>query len=108
MRSLMEIFLLASLSDVPGLALARATPDNPGAENAATQEVRRLNEEEVQAMLHGDADAIARLWSDDLVVSNPLNKLVDKKQVLEMVKSGFLAFPPTTGRSNTFETTATR
>jgi len=43
-------------------------------------------------MLHGDADAMARLWSDDLVVSNPLNKFVDKKQVLAMVRSGFLAF----------------
>lgn len=92
MRSLIEIFLLASLSGVPGLALAKATTDQPAAESAATKEVRQLNEQEVQAMLHGDADAMARLWSDDLVVSNPLNKLVNKKQVLDMVKSGFLAF----------------
>ncbi|HEX6905157.1 MAG TPA: nuclear transport factor 2 family protein [Terriglobales bacterium] len=92
MRSLIEIFLLASLSGVPGLALAKATTDQPAAESAATKEVRQLNEQEVQAMLHSDADAMARLWSDDLVVSNPLNKLVNKKQVLDMVKSGFLAF----------------
>ena len=92
MRPIIEIFLLASLSGVPGLALAKATPDKPAAESTATKEVRQLNEQEVQAMLHGDADAMARLWSDDLVVSNPLNKVVDKKQVLEMVKSGFLAF----------------
>jgi hypothetical protein len=92
MRSLIEIFLLASLSGVPGVALVKATPDKPVAESAATKEVRLLNEQEVQAMLHGDADTMARLWSDDLVVSNPLNKLVDKKQVLDMVRSGFLAF----------------
>jgi hypothetical protein len=79
MRSVIEIFLLASLSGLPGLALAQATADKPAAESAATREVRELNEQEVQAMLHGDADAMARLWSDDLVVSNPLNKFVDKK-----------------------------
>jgi hypothetical protein len=33
---------------------------------------------------------MARLWSDDLVVTNPLNKFVNKHQVLEMVESGFL------------------
>lgn len=87
------ILLLAASTALPGLlAFAAATPDKPAAESAATQQVRQLNEQEVQAMLHGDAEAMARLWSDDLVVSNPLNKLVDKTQVLDMVKSGFLAF----------------
>ncbi|HEV2116532.1 MAG TPA: nuclear transport factor 2 family protein [Terriglobales bacterium] len=88
-----SILLLAATTAIPGLlALAAATPDQPAAESAATKEVRQLNEQEVQAMLHSDADAMARLWSNDMVVNNPLNKLVDKKQVLDMVKSGFLAF----------------
>jgi hypothetical protein len=30
------------------------------------------------------------LWSDDFVVTNPLNKFVSKQQVLSMVESGFL------------------
>jgi hypothetical protein len=34
--------------------------------------------------------AMARLWSDDFVVTNPLNKFVTKQQVLGMVESGFL------------------
>jgi hypothetical protein len=33
---------------------------------------------------------MARLWSDDLVVTNPLNKFVNKQQVLGMMESGFL------------------
>jgi hypothetical protein len=33
---------------------------------------------------------MARLWSDDMVVTNPLNKFVTKKQVLGMMESGFL------------------
>ncbi len=56
----------------------------------AENEVRRLNDEEVKAFLHRDPQAMARLWSDDMVVTNPLNKFVTKKQVLGMVDSGFL------------------
>lgn len=60
------------------------------ADRAAEQEVRRLNGEEVQAFLQKDPKTMARLWSDDLVVTNPLNKFVTKKEVLGMVDSGFL------------------
>ena len=54
------------------------------------QEVRRLNTEEPDAFLNQDAKALANLWSDDFVVTNPLNKFVTKQQVLGMVESGFL------------------
>ena len=53
-------------------------------------DVRRANNEEVAAFLHKDAKALAFLWSDDFVVTNPLNRFVNKKQVLGMVESGFL------------------
>ncbi len=56
----------------------------------AEEEVRRLNGEEVQAFLQKDPKTMARLWSDDLVVTNPLNRFVNKQQVLDMVESGFL------------------
>ena len=57
---------------------------------SAEQAVRQLNTEEVQAFLQKDAAAMARVWSDDMVVTNPLNKFVTKQQVLGMVQSGFL------------------
>jgi uncharacterized protein (TIGR02246 family) len=62
-------------------------------DNLAEQEVRRLNADEVEAFVHNDPKTMARLWSDDLVVTNPLNKFVNKQQVLGMVESGFLAIP---------------
>jgi uncharacterized protein (TIGR02246 family) len=58
--------------------------------NSTEDEIRRLNSEEVQAFVHNDPKEMARLWSDDFVVTNPLNKFVTKKQVLGMVTSGFL------------------
>ncbi|HLK32316.1 MAG TPA: nuclear transport factor 2 family protein [Terriglobales bacterium] len=88
-----SILLLAVTTAIPGLlAFAAATPDKPAAESAATKEVRQLNTEEVQAMLRADAAALAHLWSDDLVVNNPLHAFVHKQQVLDLVKTGFLAF----------------
>jgi ketosteroid isomerase-like protein len=55
-------------------------------------EVRTGNDEEVEAFLRRDARSLGRLWSDDLVVTNPLNKFVTKPQVLGMVESGLLLF----------------
>jgi hypothetical protein len=34
------------------------------------EEIRRLNTEEVDVFLHKDPQAMARLWSDDFVVTN--------------------------------------
>ena len=88
-----SLLLFAATVAIPGLlAFASATPESSAAESAATIEVRQLNAQEVQAFLRADADTLARLWSDDLVVNNPLRQFVDKKQVLDMVSSGFLAF----------------
>jgi len=58
--------------------------------NPAEEAIRRLNAEEPEAFLHKDPKTLARLWSDDFVVTNPLNKFVNKQQVLGMVESGFL------------------
>jgi uncharacterized protein (TIGR02246 family) len=83
--------LLASLTGVAALfASAQASTDATEEDKRAEEEVRRLNVEETQAFLHKDPKTLARLWSDDLVVTNPLNKFVSKQQVLGMVESGFL------------------
>ena len=88
---LTHAMLLASLTGVAALfASAQASTDATEEGKHAEEEVRRLNVEENQAFLHKDPKTLARLWSDDLVVTNPLNKFVSKQQVLGMVESGFL------------------
>ena len=69
---------------------AAAQNSHTSADSLAEKEVRQASDEEVQAFLHNDPKTMARLWSDDLVVTNPLNKFVNKQQVLGMVQSGFL------------------
>lgn len=70
---------------------AVAATDAAVADRQAESDVRRLNAEEVQAFLRNDPATMARLWSNTFVVTNPLNKLANKQQVLGMVASGFLA-----------------
>jgi ketosteroid isomerase-like protein len=74
----------------PSFALAQGGPQLTKPDQRAAEEVRQLSGEEVEAFIHNDPQSMARLWSDDFVVTNPLNKFVNKQQVLGMVKSGFL------------------
>jgi len=83
------ILLLAAACIIPALSAQQApapTPQTASAEDA----VRQANAEEIQAFLDNDPKTMARLWSDEFVVTNPLNKFVTKSQVLGMVQSGFL------------------
>lgn len=54
------------------------------------QEVQRLGALEVEALLKRDTETLATLWSENLVVTNPLNHLVTKSDILGMIRSGFL------------------
>jgi len=72
------------------LAVAAQNSGTSSDQPQAEQQVRQASDDEVQAFLHNDAKSMARLWSDDLVVTNPLNKFVTKQQVLGMMQSGFL------------------
>jgi ketosteroid isomerase-like protein len=81
--------LIVSLANV-GKSLVCAQNNDATTKDGAEQDVRKLNAEEVAAFLNNDRKAMARVWSDDFVVTNPLNKFVNKQQVLGMVQSGFL------------------
>ena len=54
--------------------------------------IRRLNAQEVEALVRNDVATLKRLWSDDFVVTNPFNKFVNGQQVIGMIESGTLAF----------------
>jgi ketosteroid isomerase-like protein len=71
-------------------AVLGQVPNTSEDQSGAEQEIRRLNTDQVNAFLHNDPKEMARLWSDDFVVSNPLNRVANKQQVLGMVTSGFL------------------
>ena len=71
---------------------ARALVQRVDSQSVAEREVREASASEVQALLTSDAKTLAGLWSDELVVTNPLNELVNKKRVLALVGTDTLAF----------------
>jgi hypothetical protein len=79
---------LAMLITVAVQFLSTQTDLNRGIEN----ELRTLNAREVEALMHNDLKTLDRLWSDEFVVTNPLNKFVNKQQVVELIESNTLAF----------------
>ena len=85
MEPLVITAFAAFLTATPALIAAQS-----GSSNSAEQQVRSLSREEVEAFLRKDAAAMSRIWSDGLVVTNPLNRFVTGKQVLDMMNSGFL------------------
>ena len=89
-RTLLIVALTCFTTLFAGAQSSMAPEKTTAKESDAEQEVRRLNAEEVTAFLQRDQNAMARVWSDDMVVTNPLNKFVTKQQVLGMIKSGFL------------------
>ena len=94
MKRLATMLLVMSISAAGILPFARTACGQAvhptKTDDAAEQEIRKLNAQEIEAFLQNDPKAMARLWSDDFVVTNPLNKFVTKQQVLGMVESGFL------------------
>ena len=72
------------------LILALSAGIIKAADENKEQEIRKLSAEEVNAFLKNDRESMARLWSNDMVITNPLNKFVTRQQVLAMVDSGFL------------------
>ena len=56
------------------------------------EEIRQVNAEEVEGLLRNDVRVLRHIWSDNLVVTNPLNKFVNRQEVLRLIESGTLAF----------------
>ena len=74
------------------ITMAELLASGQSHQNRRTEEqIRRLNAQEVEALLHNDVKTLGVLWSDDFVVTNPFNKFVNKRQVLSMIASGKLA-----------------
>jgi ketosteroid isomerase-like protein len=88
MKLLLTLYLTISAATI---SLAQA-PARRQRESVDVAELRRLEKVWNGAQLSADADALDRLWADDLVVTVPNMPLMDKSESLQFVRSGTLKF----------------
>jgi ketosteroid isomerase-like protein len=84
----LKVFLAMSIAFV-GLN-QRPAKDTRASTDA--KELGRLEQVWNEAQLKGDADALNRLWADDLVITVPNMPVMDKSESLDFVRSGKMKF----------------
>ncbi|HET9951564.1 MAG TPA: nuclear transport factor 2 family protein [Candidatus Eisenbacteria bacterium] len=65
--------------------------DKTGSPESATtweRDIRALEEEGRIAFLAADVQTLSRLWADGLVVNSPLQKVLAKREVLDLLQAG--------------------
>lgn len=84
----LKCFLAVSIL-LPGLA---QKPAKDTRKSTDAKELGRLEQVWNEAQLRGNADALDRLWADDLVITVPNMPVMDKSESLDFVRSGKMKF----------------
>jgi len=87
-RSLVVALLLVSAALTAQQRESRSKAQQPRVE----QIIRTLDTERIQAQIHADAAALARLYADDFIGVGPSGTVRTKPQVIEDFMSGALNF----------------
>lgn len=61
-------------------------------EKAVVEQIRKLDQERIQAQVHADAAALDRIYADDFIGIGPSGTVRTKKEVLADFASGSLKF----------------
>lgn len=86
------ITCIAMLVFASSIALAKLPQQPNSRESADTAELTRLENVWNEAHLRGDADALDRLWADDLIVQVTNMRVLTKPEAIGMVRSGHVKF----------------
>jgi ketosteroid isomerase-like protein len=87
MRSVASValFLIAAFAQ-PARSVSQTPPDND------TRELMHLEDVWNQAHVAGDADALGRLWADDLEIAVPHMAVMTRAEALGFARSGRMKF----------------
>jgi len=55
------------------------------------REIKELEADHCRAFVARDFERLERLWSNDLLVNSPINRVHDKKRVLELLRAGVIS-----------------
>ncbi|QMU29890.1 nuclear transport factor 2 family protein [Adhaeribacter radiodurans] len=90
MKNWLLLFLLTSGSVYYSFGQAINTTSDKNQKIIA--EIKRLMDYELKLVLHQDTTAMEQFYPDDMVVTNPFNQFIDKRKVMERVKSDIIKY----------------
>jgi ketosteroid isomerase-like protein len=80
LKSFIRTVLILLISFYNLGAMAQSHPED---------EIRKLEQQEAQAVLKGDTTTLfAKLWASEFLVNNPANVVVTKRDVANLIRSG--------------------
>ncbi|MEO8231691.1 MAG: nuclear transport factor 2 family protein [Ignavibacteriota bacterium] len=85
-----SIYFSVFLFSIYSLTIAQVT-DGTSKANIIKQ-IKALEDLETKAILEADTMALKNLWENDYRVYNPYDRIFDKNQVLQGIKSTFITF----------------
>ena len=74
------------------LLLAAVSVDAQHSQRGVIEQIRKLDQERIQAQIHADSAALDRLYADDFIGIGPSGTVRTKKEVLADFASGSLKF----------------
>lgn len=87
MKSLLLATIITCIVTVSGVA--QGTKKN----DALEQTIRKLEQQEDDAVLRGDVAALEKIWAEDFTVNNPQNQISrGRKEVLDRIRAGLLKY----------------
>jgi ketosteroid isomerase-like protein len=88
MRRAFELFLVLLILIAPMRVPLIAADDSQSADEQAKKEVLEVENQLNQALLHAAADALRRIYTDDLAYMNAGGEVMSKDQVISEFQSG--------------------
>ena len=86
------VFVVVISSAAFGQGISRCDVGDNKKDRHSEEEFKRLHAEEARIVISGDAAAWEKFYPEDHIVTNPFNQLLDKKGVLERVRSNIIKY----------------
>jgi hypothetical protein len=73
-------------------SFGQTSNSSSGKDQQIIKEIKRLMDYELKLVLKQDTTAMEKFYPDDMAVTNPFNQFIDKRKVMERVKSDIIKY----------------
>lgn len=90
MKVFLLVYLLANIAFYN--SFGQASNKSTEKDKKIITEIKRLMDYERKLILTQDTAALQQFYPDDMVVTNPFNQFIDKRKVMERIKSNIIKY----------------